>query len=245
MQTVTLAERPDLLDEQYRPDLNAVPAMVDHDPVAAELWEPMVELFPEYQVLVLDDDGQVVAKGNSIPLHWEGADADLPEEGFDWALAAGMADREAGRAATVASALLIGVAADRQGEGLSSAAARALRDNAAARGLSALLAPLRPTLKDRYPLIPMAEYAAWTRPDGGPFDPWLRVHRRLGARLLHPCERSMEVTGSVAEWEEWTGMAFPGTGSYTVPGALAPVEIDRAADTGRYTEPNVWAVHPC
>src|SRR5690606_29902920 len=91
----------------------------------------------------------------------------------------------------------------------------------------------------------MAEYAAWTRPDGEPFDPWLRVHRRLGARLLHPCERSMEVTGSVAEREEWTGMALPGTGSYTVPGALAPVEIDRAADTGRYTEPNVWAVHPC
>jgi hypothetical protein len=55
---------------------------------------------------------------------------------------------------------------------------------AADHGLGALIAPVRPTLKDRYPLTPMERYALWERDDGLPFDPWLRVHRRLGARFL-------------------------------------------------------------
>ena len=37
----------------------------------------------------------------------------------------------------------------------------------------------------------------------------------------------MVVTGTVAEWEEWTEMALPESGAYVVPGALVPVEIDR------------------
>ena len=54
----------------------------------------------------------------------------------------------------------------------------------------------------------------------------------------------MSVPGTVAEWEEWAGMAFPETGTYVVPGALAPVEADRERDEGLYVEPNVWMVHP-
>jgi hypothetical protein len=48
----------------------------------------------------------------------------------------------------------------------------------------------------------------------------------------------------VAEWEEWTDMAFPQTGEYVVPGALVPVTIDRERDERRYVEPNVWMRHP-
>jgi hypothetical protein len=53
----------------------------------------------------------------------------------------------------------------------------------------------------------------------------------------------MRVTGSVVEWEEWTEMALPESGSYVVPGALVPIEIDRERDEGVYVEPNVWMVH--
>jgi hypothetical protein len=38
-------------------------------------------------------------------------------------------------------------------------------------------------------------------------------------------------------------MVFPDSGPYVVEGALVPVEIDRAQDTGRYVEPNVWMRH--
>jgi hypothetical protein len=39
-------------------------------------------------------------------------------------------------------------------------------------------------------------------------------------------------------------MAFPASGNYVFPQGLAPVTIDRNADTGRYWEPNVWMRHP-
>ena len=47
----------------------------------------------------------------------------------------------------------------------------------------------------------------------------------------------------MADWESWTGMAFPETGDYVVAGALEVVSIDREADTGLYVEPNVWVLH--
>lgn len=53
----------------------------------------------------------------------------------------------------------------------------------------------------------------------------------------------MVITGTVAEWEEWTGMMFPESDAYVVPGALVPVRIDRGRDLGLYEEPNVWMRH--
>jgi len=91
---------------------------------------------------------------------------------------------------------------------------------------------------------PMRRYVRWRREDGVPFDPWLRVHWHLGAKLLRVAPRSMAVTGTVAEWEEWTTMTFPESGRYIVPGALTPVTIDRRRNRGRYVEPNVWMRHP-
>ncbi|AQZ62322.1 hypothetical protein BKM31_13375 [[Actinomadura] parvosata subsp. kistnae] len=37
--------------------------------------------------------------------------------------------------------------------------------------------------------------------------------------------------------------SFPDSGSYVVPGALAPVMIDRQHDRGELVEPNVWVQH--
>jgi hypothetical protein len=75
------------------------------------------------------------------------------------------------------------------------------------------------------------------------FDPWLRVHTRLGGRLGPVLPRSLRITGTVTDWEAWTQMRFPETGDYVFPAGLALVHIDRDRDTGRYWEPNVWLVH--
>lgn len=40
----------------------------------------------------------------------------------------------------------------------------------------------------------------------------------------------------MADWEQWTGMAFPDSGAYVVPGALGLVQIDLDADPGVYEE---------
>jgi hypothetical protein len=53
----------------------------------------------------------------------------------------------------------------------------------------------------------------------------------------------MTIPGTVADWESWTGMSFPESGDYVVPGALTLVPIDRDADLGLYVEPNVWMHH--
>ena len=91
-------------------------------------------------------------------------------------------------------------------------------------------------------------YVAWRRDDGVLFDPWLRVHQRLGAQPLGIAPATVTVSGTVADWEEWTGLAFPASGSYVVPGALQPVSIDREQDLGLYEDHNLWmehAVAPC
>ena len=107
-----------------------------------------------------------------------------------------------------------------------------------------LIVPVRPTWKEKYPLQRIDEYAKWKRADGLFFDPWLRVHQRLGAEIIKVTDCTLTVKGSVAEWESWTGMLFPFTGSYIVPGALVPITIDVKNNSGIYKDPNIWMQHP-
>ena len=117
---------------------------------------------------------------------------------------------------------------------------RTFTDNARAVGLSAVVAPVRPTWKERYPLIPIERYVGWRREDGTHFDPWIRIHERVGGEILVAAPRSMTITASAADWEEWTGMRFPGDGQYVF-GGLAPLVVREGV--GTYVEPNVWMIH--
>jgi len=116
-------------------------------------------------------------------------------------------------------------------------------DLARRHGLEGVIAPVRPSWKERYPLVPIERYARWRRADGMAFDPWMRVHERLGATILKPEPQSLRITGTIAEWEKWTGMTFPETGEYWFPGGLATVSIHCEQDRGSYWEPNVWMRH--
>ena len=144
---------------------------------------------------------------------------------------------------TVLCALQILIAPECRGQGLSRRMIERMAQIGRDHGLDTLIAPVRPTLKHRYPLIPIDRYLSWRRPDGTHRDPWLRTHERLGADIVKVASRSVVVTGTVAEWERWTKMALPESGLYVVSGALVPIEIDRERDEGVYVEPNVWMVH--
>jgi hypothetical protein len=104
-----------------------------------------------------------------------------------------------------------------------------------------MIAAVRPTLKERYPLIPIERYIAWRRADGTHFDPWIRIHERVGGRILASAPESMTMEASVAAWEKWTGVALPDEGDYVIPGMLAPLVVRDGI--GRHVEPNVWLVH--
>ena len=96
--------------------------------------------------------------------------------------------------------MVIAIPRHLRGRGISAAAVRAMGELARQHGLSALIAPVRPNCKERYPLVPIEPYAGWRRPDGLLFDRWMRIHERAGARVLKSEPRSVQITGTVAEW---------------------------------------------
>ncbi|MFE9812065.1 hypothetical protein ACFYRN_39535 [Streptomyces sp. NPDC005227] len=130
-----------------------------------------------------------------------------------------------------------------KGRGLAGETLKALRRLAVDAGWPRVIAPVRPTLKARYPLTSIEVFMRWTREDGTALDPWVRTHQRLGARVLAAAPESQSMTGTTAEWERWTGMVFPETGDYIIPEGLSLLRMDRSADQGSYVEPNIWMQH--
>ena len=130
-----------------------------------------------------------------------------------------------------------------QGQGLSTKILKALRSVGKSKGLKHLIVPVRPNEKSRYPLISIDDYINWKTDDGLPFDAWLRVHVRLGGRIIKTCHESKIIRGTRGDWEQWTQMKFPQSGNYIIPGALNPIQINFEKDEGVYIEPNVWMAH--
>jgi GNAT superfamily N-acetyltransferase len=219
------------------------PEFLYHAPVLERLFERVISECAEFQFRVWDDEREeVVGGGNAVPASWDGDASSLPDGGLDAVVEARFA--EGAPSPNVLCALQIVIAPEWRAKGLSSRMIQRMAEIGRDHGLDTLIAPVRPTLKHRYPLAPMERYIRWRRPDGTHFDPWLRTHERLGAEIVKVAPESTTVPGSVGEWEEWTEMTFPETGVYVVPGALVPVDIDRERDEGLCVEPNVWMVHP-
>jgi GNAT superfamily N-acetyltransferase len=231
------SDRPDLaarLDELADP----WPEFIHHDEVVRRRWPLLVEHFPALQLVLYDDEADaILGKGNTIPVRWDGRMEALSGGVVD-ALEEGFSNRGD---ANVLCALVAVVDPRQRGRGLSGTIIQGMARAAGRAGLGCLIAPVRPTWKERYPLVPLEEYMHWTREDGLPFDPWIRLHARLGAECLAVAPRSLDISGSAEEWASWTGMSFPADGEYVVPGALVPVSF--RAGVGRYVEPNVWMRH--
>lgn len=239
----TLAENPDLDDDFWPQKQRVWPEFMFHDRYGNRYWHFLAELFPEWQIYLLDESGAPVAVAQTLPCVWDGTLAGLP---VGWAEGLVLAAESAlrGEVPNTLMAVEISIAPDYTGQGVSYTMLNAARDRAAAAGFQAVIVAVRPSLKPRYPLTSMERYCRWTRPDGLPFDPWLRAHVRVGGEILHTAHPSMVVEGTADEWESWTGMRFPESGDYVVDGALVPVQIDRVMNLGRYVEPNVWVHHP-
>ncbi len=219
------------------------PEFLYHAPILNRLFGRVMTEDAAFQFYAWDDEREeVVGVGMAVPAAWDGDAASLPDGGLDAIVEARFA--EAASEPTALCAMQILIAPDYRSQGLSTRMIERMAEIGRDHGLDTLIAPVRPTLKERYPLTPMERYIEWRRPDGTHFDPWLRTHERLGATIAKVAPYSTTVPGTVAEWEEWTGIAFPESGSYVVPRGFVPVEIDRERDEGIYREPNVWMIHP-
>jgi GNAT superfamily N-acetyltransferase len=232
MEIVRYSDRPDLR-EGRRDALNQFPEYMNHNAMGWKYWGRLYEDFPQFQ-LALVEDGDLLGEVHALTLPLAGDE--LPH-GWDDAFERGM---EAG-GGNVASLLAISVTAAARGRGVPAALIDAVREVARSHGLDRVIAPVRPTWKDRYPLIPIERYMTWRRDDGMHFDPWLRTHERVGGVIVAAAPDSMRIEAPVADWEEWTGMRFPEDGTYVVPGMLAPLAVRDGV--GTHVEPNVWVRH--
>ncbi|MFN8452087.1 MAG: GNAT family N-acetyltransferase [Anaerolineae bacterium] len=231
------------LDDDRRMVDDGWPEFMLNDPVGDQYFMRLYDDFPDFQFMLYEGE-MAVATCNTIPVIWNLNEQALPDTGWDWALESGFQLLENGQPPTTLCAISITIARSHVGTGVSKHAVRAMKDVAIRHDLNALIAPVRPSLKHRYPLTPMERYITWTQDDGAPFDPWLRTHWRLGAKIIRVAPRAMLIPGTVAQWEAWTGMKFPESGGYIVPYALNPVTADLEHDRITYVEPNVWMHHP-
>lgn len=237
MRLVRYADHPELRARRFQ-ELTRLsfPEFLNHNEPGGRYWGRLYDDYPDFQVALLDG-GAIVAEAHALPVAWDGTLADLPS-GWDQAFVRGMtSDREA----TALSALAIAVHPSRRREGLSERMIGAFRDTARVAGLASVIAPVRPTLKERYPLIPIETYLEWRREDGSHFDPWVRVHERVGGEIIAAAPSSMVMRAPAADWEEWTGMSFPSDGEYVFPGGLATLVVTDGI--GTHVEPNIWLRH--
>jgi GNAT superfamily N-acetyltransferase len=240
----SLADRPDLAPIfDLFPDSWA--EFLYHDPVTERLFDRLVALHPESNLIAIDRDApdRPVARACAFPFRWAGdPDKELPPGGYDRVLLDGFADRDRPRG-PIAAALEITIRPDMRGSGLSRVMLDALRDTLRGLGYTSLVAPVRPNEKHRWPHESMDTYLTRFRPDGLPQDAWLRTHVRAGARVVGVAPYSMTVLGTLAEWRGWTGLPFDESGPVLVPQGLVPVYCDVEHEVGTYVEPNVWMHH--
>jgi hypothetical protein len=240
---VTWEERPEL--RELGPDHLAIwPEYNLHGDVMNEWWGGLLDELPEYQFSLVDEEtDMVVAEGHTGPLEWSGDERELPAS-IDDAIARVVSARRGGTAVDTLCAFAAEVDPGVRQRGLAGEVLAGMSSLARRHGLRRLIAPVRPSWKERYPLAPIERYVTWRRDDGQLLDPWMRLHERLGARVSTAVPESLLITGSVAEWEGWTGLALPESGAYVFPHGLAPLRVDVESDLCTYWEPNVWMIHP-
>lgn len=211
--------------------------------VSDDIIFKIYELYPDFQISLLDCNNELIGIANSIPLIWTKSLFELSNDGVSWVINTGVNEQYDMELADVLCAISITIAENHRNKGISKILLQHLKNISFNKNFSFLIVPVRPSLKSLYPLIPIDKYIKWKNKDGLTFDPWIRIHIALGAGILNVCHRSACIKASIEQWEQWTGMNFPGDGAYVIKGALAPVNIEYANNLGTYVEPNVWVYY--
>lgn len=185
---------------------------------------------------VVSEGDLPVAAVRGVTLVWDGSSDGAPAGGVGEAL-----DRAGEPGADTLAVLDVTVAYGARGRGVGSAVLTELGARRAELGLARTLLLLRPHAKARYPLIPFARYASFTRADDQPFDPWFRAAWGAGFVPVLGVDRSLNARADLASWAHWLGVEVPGSGPYLVDGAIKPAIVEVERDEGRYREPHLWA----
>ena len=236
---VPYREHPSLVDQIANFETDAYPPYIDQDPVWADIAPHFYDEFANFQFFIVDDENdKMVGACNNVAFGWDGNAEHLP--GYHQMLTKALVDWRNGTKPNTMSPVQVIIDPDYRGKGLPELAfdetARLTREH----GMLCIMTAVRPTLKDKYPLVAIEDYAQWRREDGQLFDPWLRSIERMGAEPIATAPESTVIEGTIAQWEQWTDMKFPVSGEYWIPGGLSTLRIDRENNSGRHCEPHVW-----
>ena|SRR5437870_2005061 len=113
---VSLAERPDLRDSL--PFGEGWPEFIFHDPIASRHVKFVQKTFADYDLVVLDEGGRVIAGGWGVPLPWDGTLEGLPR-GWDGAMERCIEAHTSQQTTTTLCAMATEVPSPHRGKGLS------------------------------------------------------------------------------------------------------------------------------
>ena len=237
-QVYTLRDRYHFLEEVKDLNSKSWPEFLLHGETPS--WDKIYDEFSQFLLLLVNSDDDLIGAGVTIPAVWSGNIEELPRD-IEAIIVNGL--KAINRSQNTLMAIAALVDERYRGEKLSAEILKQMKNLAKHLGIKNLLVPVRPTWKTRYPIQSIESYANWRRTDGLYYDPWLRTHQRLGAKYLKCVDSTLEVKGTIEDWQTWTGMVFPESGQYVIEGALQPITIDVESNLGIYHDPNVWMQH--
>ena len=218
---------------------NAFPPVINASQAIKVYWDRMESYFPEYQLFLVDTDGELIGFINTVPFHFNHPLIDLPDGGWDWMLEKSVLDYEANRPPNYLGALQVIVREGYQNQGYSKVILTQAKRFVEVSNFKNLIIPIRPTLKHLHPNLSMDEYMNM-KEEEKIYDPWIRTHINGGAAIIKVCTQSMTVTGDLIFWEDILDRQLAESGEYILKGALCPVAIDVDTNNGEYVEPNIW-----
>ncbi len=235
----TYAEAPYLAKSADEIGYALCPGFLLTNPNDINNWPRLRQEFAAYQVVIVDDNQQQpIGVINTVPLNWQASLEYLPEEGWDWALA----NAELG--GNWHCILFIAIIPAYRGQQLAEKAVQIAKQLGQTYGHQGTIVPVRPTRKKCFPTMSMAAYLEKHHEDGRVYDPWLRLHLKLGAKIIKICHRAMTITLSLEEWFKYGAVPHKDDPQeLIVPDGLVPVRIISGKNIGIYEEPNVWLVH--
>lgn len=198
-----------------------------------------VDYFSELH-LVAEANGKLVGTIDGCPLDWDGDPSHLPQRGWTEMIEAARVGFE-GLSPAYVGAIGTSIDPDYEGSGLAGRLLSALRDEALRLGYKGLVAPVRPVFRWRMPHLSIEQYAEMRMADGRHFDPWVRVHERIGGRIIGVAEHSANFVGSREDWERWVGIRLPDDGRVLAPKTIN--FLDLVAGIGVLVEPSIWILH--
>ena len=234
----TVAERPDLAEPAWEATRDTFPEYNNHGDVLNAYWGGLTEKHPRVPV---PPRRRRRARSSPARARFRCAGTERSRICRPGSTARSSA-ASTRAAANVLCAMVIQIPRSLQGRGLSAAALRRWRTSARAHGLASLIAPVRPSWKERYPLIAdraVRGLAARRRAALRPVAARARARRRRRS-----CDPSRSPSGSPARrpsGKNGSGCGSPRTGSTSSRAASRRSRSTTAS--GSYWEPNVWMHH--